>query len=174
MAINLPPFPANSPPGSWAWTDWWKKLQNYINEITKVAQQGTDNPDPTQIFGLSGLTDTVSINWVTIANYCEFYITIDIDSVLPLVAESAYIDAGGSLTTPGIPPSVGDGLLVCSVFNSAGTVAIPPNPAIPYVQSLGVGYVTRFGGRMTIFLPDFTVAASPSKTLTITGRYNVQ
>lgn len=176
MAVNLPPFPANSPPGSWAWTDWWKKLQNYIADVTKVAQTGTTNPDPlTQIVGFTGLTDTVSIKWAAVANYCEFYIHINIDPSINLVTQSAYINASGNPPLDiGLPPLVGEGGTVTIAVWDANGVPPIPGPPVPYIQSLGVGTVNNYSGETTIFLPDFTAFAGGSKKLTITGRYNTQ
>lgn len=176
MALKLPPFPANSPPGSWVWVDWWKKLQDYINQITAVAQQG--NVPTAPIDNITGTSGTASVNWVVIGNYCQFDIDIPVLTGVDIVASSSYIRLVGTPPNIGLPPIVGQALCYLAAFSEDGAPAVPPDPNIPFVQSLGVGYIRNVSGELRCFLPDFTVTgggvgSQRFNNIHITGRYNV-
>lgn len=158
MAVQLPPFPVNSPPGSWMWVDWWKKLQDYIADITNVAEQDTaSNSDVT---GLTGYLN-IDVPWVVIGNYCQFDIDIDMNGA-PIAAANATINlsSGGGRTPP--PATFQDGLLYMAAWGALSG---------PQVQSLGIGYITRVGGNTMAYLPDFSI--SGYDRIHITGRYNL-
>lgn len=155
MATSLPPFPANSMPGSWAWTDWWKKLQDYIKEVTTVAKQKTLPAAP--VIGVTGIT-SLDVPWVVVANYCQIDITI-----LPsgtVSSTNGYIELGGLSDVP--PAPIDDGLLNIAAWSGV---------TLPSVQSIGVGYIRRVGGVTRMYLPNFS--STGYERIHITGRYNI-
>lgn len=168
--IQLPPFPANSQPGSWAWIDWWKKFQDYVKSITDVSAQGTI-PSATMT-GITGTGGTASVRWVVLGNYCQFDIDIPVTLGIDIVTDAATILLTSVLPDQVMPPMLGNGLLYAAAWQNGG------GPGVPYVQSLGIGYITTIGGTITAFLPNFTVSGTittppPFQTIHITGRYNV-
>lgn len=157
--VKLPPFPANSPPGSWAWVDWWKRLQDFVSSITSVAAENTLQSAPTT--GIPGYT-TIDVPWVVIGNYVQFDIQLNITGS-PLVTTDAIIDFVTIIPGQVPPAPIQDGLCYMSAYKIAGT---------PYVQSLGIGYISQVGGSTKVFLPDFATAAGFDR-VHITGRYNI-
>lgn len=161
MAVQLPPFPVNSPPGSWMWVDWWKKLQDYIAEVTKVVAQKTiPNANVT---GMPGFL-TLPVSWVVLGNYCQFDIDIPITGFPFATTDSTILLASASPElNPPLP--IQDGLCYWCAYGGAGS------PGTPSVQSLGVGYIKKIGGVATMFLPNVTVNGYTQ--IHITGRYNL-
>lgn len=156
MAVNLPPFPANSMPGSWAWVDWWKRLQDFIKDITNVTEKKTLSN--ATVVGIPGYA-TIDVPWVVIANYVQIDITI-VMSGAAIAATNASISLGGLSNAPPVP--IDDGLCELSAWTVVGS---------PTVQSIGVGYIHRVGGTTFMYLPDFSLTGYDR--IHITGKYNI-
>lgn len=42
MALQLPPYPVNSPPGSYMWTDWYRQLQTFVQGVSSISWNTLD------------------------------------------------------------------------------------------------------------------------------------
>lgn len=143
MAINLPPFPANATPGGFVWTDWWKKFQQYVQEVTEVVGQ-----DASPIFGtVPGVASLGDCNWIAVANFVKFNInwTFDEDGE---VWAGQFVDIGSSSHPMPAP-----------IYDSAIEVVAFQNNPTPTVHNIGVGSISYEGGLYgpVIALPDATI-----------------
>lgn len=159
MAINLPPFPANATPGGFVWTDWWKKFQQYVQEVTEVAGQGT-SPIPGS-GGLPGL-QMGDAKWLVVANFLKFELVSNISGDNSFTWNNQWFNLGSSSRPMPIPVNPSPVLFVAYQNN--------PNP---HSYSVGIGAVDggwTYGPRITA--PNGTVP-SGFDTLTIQGWYFV-
>lgn len=149
--LTLPPFPINAQPGSYMWLDWWRQLQDYIQEITKVADSG-DIDFTSTIAGYA----TIPTYYVLVANYIMFTSTIQVDSSTGIIFNGSTTSIGINGVAGPIKPST------CSVTQFDGTT----------VTSRGVGVIDNNAD--TIIPPAFTIAPGTGTPLiVITGQYYV-
>jgi len=156
MAINLPPFPANAMPGGFVWTDWWKKFQDYVQEITEIAGQGNVTGDPVDLLG--NVTNVQSIeyfHWTVVANTLEFQIIMELTQSANATSTNGWIE----LPAIQIPRPIQMATFGVSAFGG---------PPAPIIHSVGVG-IARLG---RLYLPDFDLATT-YESLVVSGQYYV-
>jgi len=132
MAGTLPPFPQNSPPGSFLWIDWYRKLQNFIQGVATLSWSTIDKTD-------SNLTDLQTRNHNDLQNIqggdgsAEYF---HLTEAQYLNLPSTYVDEFTELTdVPGTYAGA-SGYTVKVNAGETGLEFVAPDP--PYELPAGV------------------------------------
>lgn len=166
MATSLlPPFPVNSPPGSFVWVDWFKKLEDFIISVTDITDSGTSDDIPVTIDTGSGPVSDIATGYYTrIANYVLFTLEVTLPDV---VSPDPYI------ITLDLPPAVYPYVRYNDTFTYTNQLDDPPSTEIP-VTGVGKIYQGAILGALVTrlsFGPIDPADIPLNKTFVLSGRY---
>lgn len=148
--VPLPPFPVNAPPGSFTWVDWFKKLADFINQITDVSGGG-EIPGPINISGPSIVLGSVSNSeYARIANFVMF----TLDCAITATQTSGNLTVDVPVAT--FPPCIIDDVFIWEtsdgVMSGEGTITNETNVFGSFVR------LTIFNFVNTVTFPHLTMS----------------